>query len=126
MKKVMIVDDNKEFLEELQETLALSGYEMVAVDDASKALEVARLEKPDCIVLDLKMPGKSGFQLADELRHVSGFEGLPIIAMTGFFRDDYLPLMDICGITKYLRKPFNPLDIIASLEAVLGNGEPAR
>lgn len=119
MKKVMIVDDNKEFLEELQETLALSGYEMVAVDDANRALEIARCERPDCIVLDLKMPGKSGFQLADELRHVSGFEVLPIIAMTGFFKDDYVPLMDVCGITKYLRKPFNPLDIITQIEAVL-------
>lgn len=119
MKKVMIVDDNKEFLEELNETLALSGYEMVAVCDATKALEVARTEKPDCIVVDLKMPGKSGFQLADELRRVSGFEGLPIIAMTGFFKDDYVPLMDVCGITKYLRKPFNPLDIITQIEAAL-------
>lgn len=115
-KKVMIIDDDKEFLEELEETLALSGYDMVAVNDAALAVEVAAKAKPDVVVLDLKMPKKSGFQVADELRHLSEAAHIPVIAMSAFFKDDYGPLLNICGIKKCLKKPFNPLDIITAIE----------
>jgi len=120
-KRVLIVDDDKEFLEELRETLDLSGYDAIEVNNASLAFEVATNTKPDAILLDLKMPEKSGFQVADEIKHYRDIAHIPIIAMTGFFKDDYIPLMDLCGIKKLLKKPFNPLDVIAQLEEVLKN-----
>jgi DNA-binding response OmpR family regulator len=121
-KKVMIVDDDKEFLEELNETLNLSGYDMVAVNDAGSDVDVAAQTKPDVIILDLKMPKKSGFQLADEIKHLQEIADIPIIAMTGFLKDDYTPLLNVCGIKKCLKKPFNPLDVIAHIEeALLGD-----
>lgn len=118
-RKIMIIDDDKEFLEELNETLTLSGYEAVVVNDATSALDVIIKTKPDVILLDLKMPKKSGFQVASELKYYSGIMNVPIIAMTGFFREEFVPLMTICGIKKYLKKPINPLDVIAQIEAVL-------
>lgn len=118
-KKVMIVDDDKEFLEELEETLTLSGYDMVAVNDASSALDIAAKTSPDIILIDLKMPKKTGFQLADELRHLSGLKHIPVIAMTGFFKEGYGPLLHICGIKRCLKKPFSPLDVIAEIEEAL-------
>jgi two-component system response regulator AdeR len=118
-KKIMVVDDNKEFLEELKETLVLSGYDVYALDDASIAMDTATRINPDLILLDLKMPQKSGFQVADELKHFSELSNTPIIAMTGFFKDDYGPLLNISGIHRCLKKPFNPLDVIAQIEAAL-------
>ncbi len=118
-KKVMIVDDDKEFLEELNETLSLSGYDMVAVNDSDSVLGLLKQIKPDVIVLDLKMPKKSGFQLADEIKHLQDMSHVPIIAMTGFLKDDYIPLLSVCGIVKCLKKPFNPLDIIGYIEEAL-------
>ena len=70
-KKVMLIDDNKEFLEELQELLTLSGYEPLAFTDPVSALEAAPGIKPQIILLDLMMPGKNGFQLASEIRRFS-------------------------------------------------------
>jgi DNA-binding response OmpR family regulator len=117
--KVMIVDDNKEFLEELEEILAFSGYDMVAAQDPCSVVPIAIKEKPRVILLDLKMPGKSGFQLAHELSNSLELQKIPIIAMTGFFKDGYQSLMDMCGIKKCLKKPFNPLDVIAEIESAL-------
>lgn len=117
--KVMIVDDDREFLEELGETLAQSGYDMIAARDPHSVLAIASEKKPRVILLDLKMPGKNGFQLAYELRNSPELQQIPIIVMTGFFKDGYQPLMDICGIKRCLKKPFNPLDVIAQIEAVL-------
>lgn len=118
-KKIMIVEDNKEFLEELEELLALSGYGVIAVGESVAALKEAREKKPDVILLDLKMPGKDGFQIADEIRGDSELMHTPIIIMTAYFKEDYLPLMNICGVRKYLKKPFNPLDVIANIEEAL-------
>jgi len=92
---------------------------MIAVDDAVSAVTIASEENPDVVLVDLKMPEKTGFQLADELRHLPGLSNIPIIAMTGFFRDNYASLMSICGIRKCLKKPFNPLDVISEIEDAL-------
>ncbi len=115
-KKVMIVDDDAEFLEELNETMSASGYEMIPVNDSTTVVDIASRVKPDLIILDLKMPGKSGFQLAEEIRRLPELEKIPIIAMSAFFKEEYAFLLSIFGIKKCLKKPFNPLDVITAVE----------
>jgi len=118
-KKLMVVDDDREFLEELRDILSLSGYEIVEVSDTDKFLETASNIKPDAIIMDIKMPGKSGFELANELRQSADLGPTPIIAMSAYFKEEYAPLMNICGIKTCLKKPFNPLDVIAQIEGAL-------
>ena len=118
-KKILLVDDDKEFLAELQETLVLSGYEVKAVNEASEAFGAAAKIKPDLILLDLKMKGMTGFEVANKLKNFDNTMRIPIIAMSGFFtaeEDD--TLLSFFEIHNYLRKPFNPLDIITKIEAV--------
>ncbi|HQP91724.1 MAG TPA: response regulator [Candidatus Omnitrophota bacterium] len=117
--KVMVVDDDKDFLDELGETLSLSGYEMITVNDPSKVLNKASEVQPDVILLDLKMPLVSGFELAAEMKYFPEICGIPIIAISGFFKDEYSPLINMCGIKKCLKKPFSPLDVILVIEEVL-------
>jgi len=123
MKKIMVIDDDKEFLEELGEMLKLSGYDLVAANDADVAIAVAKETNPVVILLDLKMPKKSGFQLASELKYFSELEKVPIIAMSAFYKDDYKPLLNMCGIKRCLTKPFRPLDVIAEIEEALAEYE---
>lgn len=119
--KVMIIDDEKVFLEELKETLKLSGYKTITFSDGTKALENVIKHKPDVILLDLKMEGKNGFQVADELRKKEETSGIPIIAMTGYYlTDSYEYIRKMYGLDECLIKPFNPLDVITKIE-LLGN-----
>jgi DNA-binding response OmpR family regulator len=118
-RKVMVIDDDRESLEELKEMLELSGYELIAVSDTSKALDIAGETKPAVVLFDLKIPDKSGFQIADELKHFSELLRIPIIAMTGSYKNEDDFLMHACGIKKCLKKPFQPLDVIAEIEEVL-------
>lgn len=122
-KTVVIVDDDKVFLEELETLLAYSGYDLVAVSDSLSALDIVPRIKPDVILMDLKMPGKNGFQLANEMQGILETENTPVIAMSAYFKDEYMPLLNICGIKRYLKKPFDPGDVIAQIEGALrGNG----
>ena len=118
-KKVLIVDNDKDFLSELREVLEMSGYELVAVEDPCYALEIASRAQVDVVLLDLKMPKKNGFDLAYELHHSPHLRGCPIIAMTGFYKEEYQSLFAKCGIRKCLKKPFRPLDVISVIEDAL-------
>jgi len=123
----MIVDDNREFAQELKETLVLSGYDVVVFNDGETALEQVEREDPDVILLDLKMEGKSGFQVADEMKFRKTTKDIPIIAITGFFTEEqHRELMSICGIKACILKPFNPLDVIARIETIIRLKEDGR
>ena len=122
-KRVLVIDDDEEFLEELKELLAQTGYEVSDISDSSIALKVARETRPDVILLDLRMRRTSGFEIADGLKRFLETERIPVIAMTGFYTmKEHSWLMNFCGIKKCLKKPFNPLDVIAEIELAMGEG----
>ena len=119
-KKILLVDDDKEFLEELKEMLALSGYKVMGVADSVAAVNAARVTKQDAILLDLRMQAMSGFEVADKLKSFPETSRIPVIAMTGFYTlKEHAWLMNFCGIKKCIKKPFNPLDMIAEIEQAI-------
>ena len=120
-KKIMLVDDDKEFLEELEEFLISNGYYTIAINDNSKVLDVVKAESPDLILLDLKMDGMNGFLVADPLKRMKETAHIPIIGMSAIFRiennfEDNFFLMDFCQI---LHKPLDPVMLIDKIERVL-------
>ena len=120
-KRVMIVDDDREFIAELKEALELSGYDAVPVDDSNRAIESALKVKPDVVLLDLKMPNKSGFEVAAELKRMPQFASVPIIAMSACYKDGDFSLLRVNGIVKYLSKPFDTEAAIAEISMLLGS-----
>lgn len=120
-KKIMIVDDDKKFLEELKEILILNGYYPIAIHDSTTVLDAAKKQRPDLILLDLKMDGMNGFQLADSLKRMQATAHIPIIGTSGIFRiennlEENFFLMDFCHM---FHKPFNPLELIDKIEKLL-------
>jgi len=124
LKRVMVVDDDADFLKELQETLALSGYEIIAIQNSKNVNNAAAIAKPDIILLDLKMDGMDGFELAHMLKRSPETNNIPLIAMTGYFTSqEHGDLINKCGMKTCLKKPFNPLDLISRIENVLADGK---
>lgn len=120
INRILIIDDDETFLEELQEILRLNGYTVEGINNPLMALEKVRKFHPNLILLDLKMPGKSGFQLADELKHSLEFMHLPVLAMSGFFTEvEHMSLMNVCGIHTCLKKPLNITDLLTEISSAL-------
>ena len=120
--RILIVDDNLELLEELDTMLTLGGYDVLALNDGTQVFDIALKNKPDLILLDLKMGPKTGFQIADEIRHSLLLKETPILAMTGFYTEkQHSLLMKICGIKTCVLKPFRPINLITKIEYALGN-----
>jgi two-component system, OmpR family, alkaline phosphatase synthesis response regulator PhoP len=117
-KRILIIDDDVELLEELEEVLSQGGYEVIAFSDGESALEAPGTPRPYAILLDLRMRGKSGFQVSDELRRTAWGKDVPIIAMSAHFLErEYRLLMTVCGINGFLGKPFEPIDLFEAIES---------
>ncbi len=116
-KKVMVIDDDKEFLDEMVETLSLTGYDPVSVSESINVVKKVIQAKPNIILLDLKMDKKSGFKVASELMAKPETKDIPIIAITGVFtHQEHRLLMKVCNIKNCIIKPINPLDVIHLIE----------
>lgn len=119
MKRVMIVDDDKDFLEEIGSALRSGGYHTMVISESTIAVKKAVEYIPDLILLDLKMDKKSGFKIADELMENPKTKDIPVVAITGVFtRQEHKLLMKICNIRECLTKPINPSDIIDKVEKI--------
>lgn len=119
-KKILIVDDDNIFLDELGSVLGSAGYEITTLSDSTLAVRFADQIKPDLIILDLKMSGRSGFQVADDLKHFNTTSKIPIIAMSAYFVEKaQKAYMHGIGIEEFIVKPFNPLEIISKIEWIV-------
>lgn len=116
-KRIMIVDDDREFLEEMADLLESSGYETIVFEDGRDAERALTAERPDLILLDLDLPGKSGFVIATEVTRDPETADIPIVAMSGRYTGTgHAVLSAICGSERMLTKPLNPLDVIWAIE----------
>jgi len=118
-KKILIVDDDAEFLSELSESLRLYGFQVIDINDPSCALELARLEKPDLILLDMKMPKTSGAQIAYELKSAEELKKIPVMAMSAYFKMKSSGLLEIYGIKECLHKPFDIDTAVAKMKTLM-------
>ena len=87
-KRVMIVDDDKIFLNELKELLESSGYETIVISDSTQAFGMAQRKKPNVILLDMRMDGMNGYQVTMKLKQSPDTSHIPIIAMTGYSSEE--------------------------------------
>jgi len=117
--RVVIVDDDEDLAEELKEMLMAGGYAVEAATESMTAPDFIRRARPHIVLLDIKMKGKDGFQVARELADDPDMAGVLIIAMTGYCtRREHDVLRAIPGVREILLKPFSYDDVVARIEAV--------
>lgn len=115
-KKILVVDDEKKIVEIIKAYLAREGYLVAAAYDGKTAIDIARREHVDLIVLDLMLPEISGWDVCRALRKESE---VPIIMLTA--RDettDKIVGLEL-GADDYVTKPFDPKELISRIRAVL-------
>jgi DNA-binding response OmpR family regulator len=114
--KILVVEDDLTLLETLEYNLAGDGYEVVTAADGLTALEVAREEQPDLIVLDLMLPRLDGFEVCRILRRETS---VPILMLTARAEEvDRVVGLEM-GADDYLIKPFSMRELLARVKALL-------
>jgi DNA-binding response OmpR family regulator len=126
-KTIMLVDDDEDLVAEIAEILKSEGYNAVPFTDSVEAGHKALVVMPDLLLVDLRMGGQSGFQLANAISHKPETSHIPIVAMTGYYDEEkYRGLMHIVGIRNCLRKPFKPEDLLRVIDGLLRARRPER
>lgn len=105
MKRILIVDDKATSRELLRTVLEKNGYAIFEAADGAEAIEKARAESPDLILLDLQMPVRNGYEVLHELRQDPRYATLPIIALTASAMQGDREKALAAGFTAYLPKP---------------------
>jgi DNA-binding response OmpR family regulator len=124
MPRILIVDDEPEMLRGLEDNLQFEGYQTVTADDGKKGLAMALSEAPDLILLDVMMPGMSGWDLCRELRQ-RGLD-VPVIMLTARGEEVDRVLGLELGADDYVTKPFSLRELMARIRAVLRRPGPRQ
>jgi len=104
-KKILIVDDEPEFIAMLQMRLEANGYTVISAPDGQAGLDVAQSATPDLILLDVMMPGLDGFETLRKLRRQPATRGIPVVMMTARSESRAIAKAQELGATDYLIKP---------------------
>ncbi len=124
-EKILIVDDEKNIAEALTYALQKQGFRTIVAHDGAKALELARRELPDAILLDWMLPEIEGLEVCRLLKAAPPTARIPIIMIT-VRSDETDKILGLeMGADDYVTKPFSPREVVARVKAVLRRGAPA-
>lgn len=122
MPKVLVVENELNIQKLVKANLTASGYQVVVADNGEEGLRLAQLKKPDLLLLDLMMPGMSGWDVLAALKADRKLQGTPVLIMTAAVKEgkedeDKARMMGAAG---YLAKPFTADELLGKVKQVLG------
>ena len=105
MSKILIIDDDLELLKLLRFNLSREGHKVVTAIDAYNAIQSARIEKPDLIILDIMLPAGGGYHALKNIRLTLHGSQIPIVILTGIEDEELRRKIENEGVEAYLQKP---------------------
>lgn len=125
-EKILVVDDEEDILELVRYNLSSQGYTVLCAETGEIALEIARIETPDLIILDLMLPGINGLEVAEILKKDKKTCNIPIIMLTARGEEaDVIKGLEL-GADDYVTKPFSPKILNARAKAVMRRKDSAE
>ena len=120
MKKILIVDDEKDIVETLSFMLKAKGFECICAYDGEEGLNLAKNINPDLVILDVMMPKINGYKICRLLKFDNKYKNIPIIMITARSQDEDKIIGEETGADEYITKPFNVDDVVAKVKSYLG------
>jgi len=120
-KRILVVDDEPNLVLLVEARLKASGYEVLSASDGLTALEMAKREKPDLIILDLMLPKMDGFKVCGLLKKDFRYKKIPILLFTARAQDTDRQMGIEAGAEAYITKPFEPEKLLSKIKELIGN-----
>ncbi|HEC12662.1 MAG TPA: response regulator [Acidiferrobacteraceae bacterium] len=120
MASILAVDDSASMREMVAFTLKGAGYDVVEAKDGNEALGIAKGRKTDLVLTDVNMPGMDGITLIKELRTLPDYKFTPILMLTTESGNDKKQEGKSAGATGWIVKPFDPDQLLSTVNKVLG------
>ncbi|MCG2721623.1 MAG: response regulator [Thermodesulfovibrionales bacterium] len=124
--KIIIIDDNTDYLFTMETFLKRNGFETLTAEDGKKAMELIQKERPDLILMDIMMEGLfSGFQLSKKLQSDPDLKNIPVIGISGIGpelgiqKDKHLLLRKYFDSDNFFEKPVDKNKLLAKMKEIL-------
>jgi CheY-like chemotaxis protein len=118
-KRVLLVEDFEDSRFSLSKLLQIEGYEVMEAVDGAQAIDLARKNRPDLILMDLTLPVLDGLSATRKIRQDQSMEGVPIIALSGHDLTDIQAKAMAAGCTDYITKPIDFNNLITIMAKYL-------
>ena len=118
-KRLLVVDDEPDLADMVKFRLEANGYEISLAHDGQQALEAARKEKPDLIILDLMLPKMDGYKVCGLLKQDARYAKIPIMLFTERAQQGDIRMGEEVGADAYLTKPYDPADLLNKIAELL-------
>jgi len=120
LKCIMCIEDEPEMIDLIRLILGRRGFEVKGANGGVQGLEMIQKEKPDLILLDLMMPDMDGWEVYQQIKASEKTRNIPVIVVTAKAQSiDKVLGLHIAKVDDYIAKPFNPQELLASVEKVI-------
>lgn len=126
MARIIYVEDDELIGDLVRDTLIDAGHAVGVVPDGKAALSILKMKVPDLVILDIGLPGMGGIDVLQEMRRDPNLYGIPALMLTGRRGAGDEAIAFHSGATEYLRKPFDPDQLVVIVEDLLKKHDRAR
>jgi CheY-like chemotaxis protein len=121
-KTVLIVDDETDVTEVISFWLRREGYRVLTASEAAEGLALAQAEKPNLVLLDVMMPGITGWEMLERLKAFDDTKDIPVVMLTVLAESRFLRQAAEHNAAGYIRKPFKPEDVVRTIRSIVDGG----
>ena len=121
-RHVLLIEDEPHIAEAIRFILTRDGWRVTSHDQGGDALDIVRAERPDVLILDVMLPGRSGYDILRELRAAPATADLPVLMLTARGQERDRVMAAQVGASRFMAKPFSNAEVLASVRALVGEG----
>lgn len=119
MAKILIAEDERDIRDLVAFTLRFAGHEVVAVGNGEEAVEAARQEMPELILMDVRMPRMTGYEACEKMKADPQIKDIPVVFLSAKGQDSEIRTGLNLGAAEYLLKPFAPMELTQRVSELL-------
>lgn len=124
-KRILLVEDEPNIVEAIRFILSRDGWQVSTHSDGRTAVEAVRRALPDVLVLDVMLPGRSGFDILRDLRAEAATADLPVLMLTAKGQERDREQAERYGVTRFMTKPFANADVLTAVNAMASGAQAA-
>ncbi len=114
-RKILLAEDNEVNIFLFTEYLEIGEYQVLVARNGAEAVSLTQSERPELVIMDIRMPVMNGLEAAKRIRSMEEFENLPLVALTASIDPDEADACQKAGFNAFLNKPIGPKELLAAL-----------
>ncbi|WP_371039155.1 response regulator transcription factor [Rhodosalinus sp. FB01] len=118
-KRVLVIEDEPNIIEAISFILSRDGWRVHTHANGHDALDVIRAQRPDLLILDVMLPGRSGYDILRDLREAEGLDDLPVLMLTARGQAKDREMAERAGASRFMTKPFSNTEVLDAVRAMV-------